>query len=32
MTSSPKKRLSIMASCRGAFLSVAMLSGLINVL
>ncbi len=27
-----KKRLSIMASCRGAFLGVAVLSGLINVL
>ena len=33
MTHSPqKKRLSIVASCRGAFLSVALLSGLINVL
>ncbi len=32
MTNSLKKRLSIMASCRGAFLGVAVLSGLINVL
>ncbi len=32
MTKSLKKRLSIMASCRGAFLGVAVLSGLINVL
>ena len=32
MTSSLKKRLSIMASCRGAFLGVAVLSGLINLL
>jgi ATP-binding cassette subfamily C protein len=32
MTSSLKKSLSIMASCRGAFLGVAVLSGLINVL
>ena len=32
MTSSLKKRLSIIASCRGAFLGVAVLSGLINLL
>lgn len=32
MTSPLKKRLSLMASCRGAFLGVAMLSGLINLL
>ncbi len=32
MTSPLKKRLSIMASCRGAFLGVAVLSGLINLL
>ena len=32
MTSPLKKRLSLLASCRGAFLGVAVLSGLINVL
>ncbi len=32
MTSPLKKRLSILASCRGAFLGVAVLSGLINLL
>ena len=32
MTHSLKKRTSIMASCRGAFLGVAILSGLINLL
>jgi ATP-binding cassette subfamily C protein len=32
MTSPLKKRLSLMASCRGAFLGVAVLSGLINLL
>jgi ATP-binding cassette subfamily C protein len=32
MTSPLKKRLSIMTSCRGAFLGVAVLSGLINLL
>jgi len=32
MTSPLKKRLSIMVSCRGAFLGVAVLSGLINLL
>ncbi|WP_201865003.1 type I secretion system permease/ATPase [Microvirga soli] len=32
MTHSLKKRLSLMASCRGAFLGVAVLSGLINLL
>jgi PrtD family type I secretion system ABC transporter len=32
MTNSLKKRPSIMASCRGAFLGVAILSGLINLL
>ncbi|WP_442931717.1 type I secretion system permease/ATPase [Microvirga sp. CF3062] len=32
MTNPLKKRLSIMASCRGAFLGVAVLSGLINLL
>jgi PrtD family type I secretion system ABC transporter len=32
MTHSLKNRLSIMASCRGAFLGVALLSGLINLL
>jgi ATP-binding cassette subfamily C protein len=32
MTVSPPKRLSLVASCRGAFLGVALLSGLINLL
>jgi PrtD family type I secretion system ABC transporter len=32
MTSPLKKRLSLLASCRGAFLGVAVLSGLINLL